>query len=177
MTYVPGLLLVATIASRSEIPSGPGFAIRALTLDVSPLATSCDEVTAIVTTSAAFDIEGTKTANATREQRTANPIGERLLLTLLSSLRPNIVSERTTSSPPSLLRNSVLRIHTESHNDLTSKLLSWVARHNPSVTVHWRLGMPRPYLVSKDRPTHSPTGGLASGLPQWARSIWSSRTS
>src|SRR5439155_11186149 len=40
IVHVPGSLFVASIASRNEIPSGPGFATSASTLDVSPFSLS-----------------------------------------------------------------------------------------------------------------------------------------
>jgi hypothetical protein len=50
------------------------------------------------------------------------------------------------------------------------------ARRNRSVVSHCQLDPIEFRLVSEGRRPQSPTGGLASGLLQWARSIWSSRT-
>jgi hypothetical protein len=51
----PGALLTAVIASRSEIPSGPGFTIKASGLATSPLSTSVEFETI---RTAALDVDG-----------------------------------------------------------------------------------------------------------------------
>ena len=65
---VPGSLFVAVIDSRSETPSGPGFASRAATLEVSPFVASETVVTTMSdadrAAGAAADIAATRTSNA-----------------------------------------------------------------------------------------------------------------
>src|SRR3990170_2970830 len=49
MVYMPGSLFVASTASRSEIPSGPGFASSSATVTMSPFTPSAAVVTTIST--------------------------------------------------------------------------------------------------------------------------------
>ena len=68
IVYAPGSLFVAVIASRSETPSGPGFASRAATLDVFPFVASETVVTTMSdadrAAGAAADVATTRTSNA-----------------------------------------------------------------------------------------------------------------
>ncbi len=98
MTYVPGLAFVASIASRNEIPSGPGSATKALTLDVSPLTTSCVDDTTIVTALAAVDATGVKADETTRPRTATTP-----MVTALVTLENGVAMVSLNSYP--LLRD------------------------------------------------------------------------
>src|SRR5579872_3442384 len=94
IVYVPGSLLVASIASRNEIPSGPGSAVSATGLDTFPL-TASEVVVTVITEAAGADnpaaANSQQTANATTNAHAARAIGDR---------------------SPFLLRNLVLRTST-----------------------------------------------------------------
>ena len=53
----PSVALAAVIASRSEIPSGPGLALRAVAEETSPLTMSLDEVTTSIVAATSVAVE------------------------------------------------------------------------------------------------------------------------
>jgi len=73
--------LTAVIASRKEIPSGPGLAIRAVGVDVSPLTTSfVFETTRVV----ALEIEETRQKSVDAARRDTDRVDR---LTPITSIR------------------------------------------------------------------------------------------